>query len=418
MTITSPTTVRRTAPRRCRAAIGRVGRRPRPRAAPHLGAVAARRAPGPGAAARARTPPGGDGWLFAGVDRARPDRARPPRRACRGTSSGWTGVTYDEARAGCYDGAARLADMDLDGVDAEVIFPPQRTDRPLPRRRGRRLRAGRHRRLQRLPVVEEFCAPDRTRLIGAAQMPSTGVDDAVEILQQGRRPRLQDGRDLELARRAASSSATTTTRFWAAAAEAGVPVCIHINLISRAARQRAREAAAAGREAAPLYGGDEGRGRGQGRDRPVRACSRWCRRVIGQLIFTGVFERYPGLHVSHDRDGRRLAAALPRADGRPLLAQPLAGPTCRSREPPSTYWYSQHVGHVHPRRQRPAQPPRGRRRQHDVVDRLPASRQRLALLAQGDRRDDGRAAGRRARPDRGRQRGAHLRPRRARRRNA
>ena len=39
----------------------------------------------------------------------------------------WTGVTYDEARAGCYDGAARLADMDLDGVDAEVIFPPQRT---------------------------------------------------------------------------------------------------------------------------------------------------------------------------------------------------------------------------------------------------------------------------------------------------
>ena len=39
----------------------------------------------------------------------------------------WKGVTYDEARAGCYDGAARLADMDQDGVDAEVLFPPQRT---------------------------------------------------------------------------------------------------------------------------------------------------------------------------------------------------------------------------------------------------------------------------------------------------
>ena len=39
----------------------------------------------------------------------------------------WTGVTYEQARAGCYDGTARLADMDIDGVDAEILFPPQRT---------------------------------------------------------------------------------------------------------------------------------------------------------------------------------------------------------------------------------------------------------------------------------------------------
>src|SRR5216684_528827 len=39
----------------------------------------------------------------------------------------WTGVTYDEARTGCYDGKARLEDMTTDGVDAEILFPPQRT---------------------------------------------------------------------------------------------------------------------------------------------------------------------------------------------------------------------------------------------------------------------------------------------------
>jgi len=39
----------------------------------------------------------------------------------------WLGVTYDEAREGCYNGAARLADMDRDGVGAEILFPPQRS---------------------------------------------------------------------------------------------------------------------------------------------------------------------------------------------------------------------------------------------------------------------------------------------------
>src|SRR5438270_2889978 len=39
----------------------------------------------------------------------------------------WTGVTYDDARPGCYNGAERLKDMDIDGVDAELLFAPQRT---------------------------------------------------------------------------------------------------------------------------------------------------------------------------------------------------------------------------------------------------------------------------------------------------
>ena len=39
----------------------------------------------------------------------------------------WTGVSYDEAPPGCYDGAERLKDMDLDGVDTALVFAPHRT---------------------------------------------------------------------------------------------------------------------------------------------------------------------------------------------------------------------------------------------------------------------------------------------------
>ena len=33
------------------------------------------------------------------------------------------GVLWEETRPGCYDPAARLKDMDIDGVDAQVLFP-------------------------------------------------------------------------------------------------------------------------------------------------------------------------------------------------------------------------------------------------------------------------------------------------------
>lgn len=75
---------------------------------------------------------GGSAWLFAGAMEPDPIglTATPgmPFDKFR-----WTGVTYDEARPGCYDGNERLKDMDLDGVDAEVLFPPAAHDRPLPR---------------------------------------------------------------------------------------------------------------------------------------------------------------------------------------------------------------------------------------------------------------------------------------------
>ena len=36
-------------------------------------------------------------------------------------------ITMEDMREGCWEQSARLADMDVDGVFAEVLFPPQRT---------------------------------------------------------------------------------------------------------------------------------------------------------------------------------------------------------------------------------------------------------------------------------------------------
>src|SRR2546421_9055638 len=97
----------------------------------------------------------------------------------------WFGVTYEEARKGCYNGEARLADMDIDGVDAEILFPPQRTiSHFLGDDDDDFVRAGVD--AYNNFLWEEFCEPDRGRLIGMAQIGSTGVDDAVDTLRKAR----------------------------------------------------------------------------------------------------------------------------------------------------------------------------------------------------------------------------------------
>ena len=76
-----------------------------------------------------KDPKGGDAWeLVPGA---------PPMPLGLVTSAGpwgkryeeleWYGSTYDNIRAGAFDGKARLEDQDIDGVSAEVLYPSQRT---------------------------------------------------------------------------------------------------------------------------------------------------------------------------------------------------------------------------------------------------------------------------------------------------
>jgi predicted TIM-barrel fold metal-dependent hydrolase len=278
---------------------------------------------------------GGDAWLFAGATEPDPIglTATPgmPWDQFR-----WKGVTYDEARPGCYDGAARVGDMDLDGVEAEILFPPQRTiGHFLGSDDDDFVRAGID--AYNDFLFDEFCAPDPDRLVGAAQMPSTGVDDCVAGLQ---RAVARGARTVVLSNWPTGGESITDDddAFWAAAAAAGIPVCIHINLISRAARQRARAAAAkqGGRDLYATGGATRaGAKAAAGLSGVLSMVPGW----LGQMLFTGVFERFGDLHVCMVETGVGwLPHFLEQADDRYWRNR--SWTDLPISQPPSTYWYS------------------------------------------------------------------------------
>jgi predicted TIM-barrel fold metal-dependent hydrolase len=234
---------------------------------------------------------GGDAWLTSGGGTPDPIGlvATPgmPYDEFR-----WTGVTYDEARSGCYDGAQRLNDMDLDGVDVEIVFPPQRTiGHFLGADDDEFVLAGVE--AYNNFLFEEFCAPDPSRLVGLAQIPSLGIDVAVDSL---RKAKARGALGIVIANWPSghTSLGPDDDPFWAAAVDEGLPVAIHINVISRRQRAAARAATARRIEARP----DLGKATGA---KAIGSISNVFGAVAGsltQMLFAGVFERFPELHVT------------------------------------------------------------------------------------------------------------------------
>src|SRR5680860_392587 len=235
---------------------------------------------------------GGDAWEFAGS--AQPDpiglTATPgmPFDQFR-----WMGVTYEEARAGCYNGAERAKDMATDGVDAEILFPPQRTvGHFLGDDDDDFVMAGIE--AYNNFLFEEFCAPDPTRLVGMAQIPSLGIDAAIDGL---RKAKARGAKGVVIGNWPAGGDdiSEDDDAFWAAAVDEGMPVTIHILLLSRRARQAQRAAAkkAGGNR---LYGG----GSAAAKAKAVGGLGSVFSLVpghISQLVFTGVFDRFPDLQI-------------------------------------------------------------------------------------------------------------------------
>lgn len=87
-------------------------------------------------------------------------------------------MTFDEMRPGCFDVEARLADMDIDGVEASICFPNtfvrfcgqlflEATDREL---------AWHCLKSYNDWLVEEWCSPSQGRLVGAGIIPLWDAD--------------------------------------------------------------------------------------------------------------------------------------------------------------------------------------------------------------------------------------------------
>jgi predicted TIM-barrel fold metal-dependent hydrolase len=135
---------------------------------------------------------------------------------------------YAEGRKGAWDPAARISDMDIDGVDAAALFPSYVM--------------GGSRVYSKDPAVQvacteaynnwhsDFCSHAPDRLLGLAMIPMTGIDDAVRELKRARE--LVGIRGALLAAwpngSVTSPDHAVDEHFWAAAADLDLPVIVHV----------------------------------------------------------------------------------------------------------------------------------------------------------------------------------------------
>ena len=296
--------------------------------------------------------------------------------------------------------------MDIDGVRAEILFPPQRTmSHFLGDDDDDFVLAGVE--AYNNFLFEEFCAPDPKRLIGLAQIPSLGIDSAIDAL---RKAKARGAKGVLISNWPSGNDnlSRDDDPFWAAAVDEGLPVSVHINIISRRQRGAGRKAAAKSGNQLYNMSSEATRAKAIGGMSHVFSMAAG---NISAMLFTGVFERFPELQVCWIETGVGWIPHLLESHRRPLVAQPRVGrpPAHRSRRRP-TGTATTRRSFITDRSGIALRHQVGRR-EHHVVERLSAPRQRLAVLAQGHRRDDGPHPGRGEGAHHRRQRDAHLEPR-------
>ncbi len=189
------------------------------------------------------------------------------------------GKGYEAARPSGWDPVARIEDQDLDGIDAEVLYPSL----------GMTLFSMTDGELQRACFdvynrwLAEFCGHDPRRLYGVGLLSLEDVHAAVEDLETVAGLGM---RGLMIWGSPPPERPYTDPSYdplWKAASEAGLPVSLHI--IAGRGRVSTSVTQVIG-QGAPAHAGI------------------WYMQVIAEiqeslaaLIFSGVLERYPGLRI-------------------------------------------------------------------------------------------------------------------------
>jgi predicted TIM-barrel fold metal-dependent hydrolase len=184
-------------------------------------------------------------------------------------------------RPGTGDAVQRLQEQDLDGIDAEVLYSPVYStiffSSDL-----RSVDAEAHKAMVRGYndwLAEEYCSVAPDRLIGVANLPETGVDDAIAEM---RHIKEQGLRAVALATwpNGGPFYDPDDDRFFAASLDLGVRLTPHEVF----GQMKPRKPGAAGLDRDTLLP-SSGFGRGM------------CEYPIGQLIVNGVFDRFPDLQL-------------------------------------------------------------------------------------------------------------------------
>jgi uncharacterized protein len=208
----------------------------------------------------------GDAWVLEGVK----DPINFGMNACAGLEPseqrGW--ARFEDLRHGGYDPAARLEEMDRDGVDAEVLYPTPRLAQAITANPDGEFHLACVQAYNDWMVDYVGHAPERFG--GLAWLPSCGVEHAVtEIDRVLGRPGMR-GVLIGCYPNGTLEPTADDDKVWARVVEAGVPVSIHVSL--------SRSMPAAHRAKLPGYG--------RFYDAPNR---------LIELVFSGVFDRFPEL---------------------------------------------------------------------------------------------------------------------------
>jgi predicted TIM-barrel fold metal-dependent hydrolase len=235
-------------------------------------------------------------------------------------------ITYDEMRPGCYEAKARIDDMEMNWVEASLSFPT------FPRFCGQTFLEAKDRELAMACVlayndwmVEEWCGDSDGRLIPLCLIPLWDADAAAAEVRRNAARGVRSVCFSEIPPHLGLPSIHSGDwdPFFAACADTGTVVCMHIGSSSRMPATSADAPAAV---AATLSFGN--------------AMS-----SLSDFLFSGVLVRFPTLKLAYS-EGQIgwIPYILERADDVWLEHRAWGGVRDVVPEPPSTYYYRQVFG--------------------------------------------------------------------------
>lgn len=235
-------------------------------------------------------------------------------------------ITYDEMRPGCYEPKARLADMDLNWVEASLCFPT------FPRFCGQTFAEGKDKELGLACLkayndwmIEEWCADSGGRLIPLCLIPMWDANLAADEVRRNAARGCHAVCFSEIPTHLGLPSIHTGfwDPFFAACAETNTVVCMHIGSSSRMPAASPDAPAAVN----------------------VTLSFNNSMASLSDFLFSGVLVRFPELKLAYS-EGQIgwLPYILERADDVWVEHRAWGGVRDLVPEPPSTYYYRQVYG--------------------------------------------------------------------------
>lgn len=193
------------------------------------------------------------------------------------------GVYFDENGKpvpGTGDAIQRLEEQDRDGIDAEVLFPPVFATRFIEGIRDRDVYMAIVRAYNTY-LAEDFCSVAPDRLIGAAFIPVSGIDDAISELVRAKENGLRTV-TLQQFPNGTGQAKPEDDRFWEKALEIDMKLSPHVNF---------------GDPAGPHPRGPDTSDQKVAGGMSQHASTMIPGYTMAQLIVEGVFDRFPDLRM-------------------------------------------------------------------------------------------------------------------------